>query len=331
MTRYRCAEKQYEQECMYRLDDFDTNSSADILPGFGTNVIGLCLHGREVILRPPSVQSLKDTPFRYGIPLLCPPGRTSRGKFEYNGRQYQFPVTHGEHHMHGEIGTLPWKVIDVGEDSEHGAFIHTQYRLVDDPMRFHYFPHHLEYNLIYSLVEGKLRLDGSVLNEGSDSAPFALGFHPYMCFTGEKENVKIRIPSHTEWPMNREGGIDGLPMRSDLADVLPEGIPLSRLPRALHFLQCTGAASSDESGAYVCEIQEEVTGEMIRLHMDSQFPVLALFVPAWGNAVSFEPHTCVPDAFNLHWDSSLTGARGIKPGEHIRFKWEIDVHGGDPI
>lgn len=233
---YHCTWHEREGESIIQLRDGHMDVEVDLVTTFGMNVIRFVSQGKDVVLQPPSLATLRKTPFRYGIPVLSPPGRTSYGKFTYRGADYQLPITVGKHNMHGEIGTVPWQVTGWGSDTENGAFLQAVYSYKKDPERFTYFPFDLQVLVTYRLKEGKLSLEGSVRNAGEDYAPFSLGYHPY--FTCDRNHTALQIPACSEWSIDREGRVGVLPEATRLAALLREGMDLAALEGNLLYLQC---------------------------------------------------------------------------------------------
>lgn len=321
VERYRIYWSVREGERIVHLRDEREHATAEIAVSFGMNVVRFAVSGREVVLPPPSFAALRETPFRYGVPVLSPPGRTSYGKFPYRGKTYQLPVRQGEHHMHGEIGTLPWQTVAWGADEERGAFVEACYSYKDDPVRCGYFPFDLQYVVTLRLKDGLLSLDGSVRNGGVEIAPFLLGYHPY--FVCDLSRTTLHLPAVSQWPMHG-GGVSELPRVTGLAEKLREGAELSELAGNLHILQC-GDASATRGGDYVCLLEDRGNGRRIHYRVNGLFAVMVLFMPSWGEAISLEAHSCVPDAVNLPWAADRTGLLELAPTEERRFGWSIGM------
>ncbi len=77
------------------------------------------------------------------------------------------------------------------------------------------------------------------------------------------------------------------------------------------------------------EIRLSATGTSIVYETDALFPFMVVFKPAWMNAISLEPYTCATDAFNLPLPEEDTGAKAIRAGETLDFKWEIRLSKGE--
>jgi aldose 1-epimerase len=326
---YHCTWAEKEGESILQLRDDEMDARVDIVTTFGMNVIGWVSQGKEVILQPPSLSTLRKAPFRYGIPVLSPPGRTSWGKFTYRENDYQLPITVGKHNMHGEIGTVPWKVMEWGADAENGAYVQAVYAYRRDPERYTYFPFDMEVAVTYRLKKGSLTLEGTVRNKGEEYAPFSLGYHPY--FVCDRNQTVLQIPAHAEWFMDQEGRASTLPEAGGLTHLLREGINIVDVEGNLHYFQCREFdtnSSLKRNDSYFCRLDDKGSDRRIHYQVDGLFAVMVLFIPPWGDAVSLEPHTCIPDAYNLPWEASQSGKLELAPGEQKQFGWRIDVENG---
>ncbi|SDE55507.1 Aldose 1-epimerase [Paenibacillus sp. UNCCL117] len=328
MNHYRIDWMEKEGESVCRLIDEAAGATADLLPGFGMNIIRYVSGGKDVVLQPPSMAELRKTPFRYGIPALSPPGKTSNGSYAFRGVEYRLPLRDGGHNLHGVIGALPWRIESQGADSEDGAYLQASYTCRDDGLQFAAYPADLEFTVTVRLKEGELSLEGVVGNAGKQFAPFSLGYHPYFCC--DLRRTVLKLPAFAQWPM-AGGGPAALPEETALSASLREGVAVSGVEGNLHYLQCGRSDVSGRSEPYVCTLADSGSSRRIHFQTDGLFAVMVLFLPNWGEAVSLEPHTCIPDAFNLPWAASETGAGELAPGQQIRFGWRIRVENGASV
>jgi aldose 1-epimerase len=319
MSRYQISWVAWEGERICRLRDLETNTEVDVAPHFGMNLIRYSFMGKDVILQPPSMAMLREKPFRYGIPILSPPGLTSYGRFTYRGQCYQLPITVGEHNVHGEIGTLPWQVRDFGIDDLRGAFLQASYSYRNDPQRYAYFPFDLEYNVSYRVGEGKVSLEGTVRNLGNHDAPFSLGYHPY--FVCDREHTTLQMPARAQWNLERA---DAIIQDTPLSAAFRQGMKLAEVTGNLHVFQCA-ELGSERNTAYPCTLEDTKNNRRIRYHVLEPFSIIVFFEPSWGEAISLEPYSCIPDALNPYMRERETGMLELAPGEARRFGWHIEV------
>src|SRR5699024_5138317 len=249
--------------------------------------------------------------------------RVKNATFSFNNKTYHLPKNEDPNHLHGELCYKPWKVIETNVDNSNGCSITSQFKFEDHPDIMQYFPHKLVFTFTYVLKNGKLELDGKVINEGKDESPFALGFHPYFSVPeGKEELVKLTIPAINEWEITNEAFVQGLPERTEFIDTISTGMTLE----GVQDLDCW-LVTLDENQEVQCKISYLDKGTCLTYQLDVNiFPYLVVFQPEWTSAISLEPYTYVTDGFNLPWHHETTGVKGIKPNEQINFHLSIHVN-----
>src|SRR5699024_6709303 len=160
--------------------------------------------GVPYISEAPNIMDYMEDPnfYRYGSAILFPPNRVKNATYSYKGRTYELVKNENPNHLHGELCSRAWTVTDQGADEETGSFIKSTFSMKDFADIYAYFPHHLVFEMTYSLKDGKITAHGKVINKGDDEAPFALGFHPYFHIpNGEDKSIKLQVPASKEWPV----------------------------------------------------------------------------------------------------------------------------------
>jgi galactose mutarotase-like enzyme len=61
----------------------------------------------------------------------------------------------------------------------------------------------------------------------------------------------------------------------------------------------------------------------IIVEADPSFPASVTHIPPTREKVSFEPHTCLPNAFNLATEGKVAGQLTLGPGEFWRGSFRI--------
>jgi aldose 1-epimerase len=319
MGRYTAEQILVDGFSVVRLRDAGENAVAQIIPELGNNLFGFETGGRQVIVPPRSLQALRDeafAAFKYGIPILSPPNRVKNGSFTFQGRKYSLPLNEPpDNHLHGEICSKAWEVIQIGATDEQGAYVTCRFRYALHPDILQYFPHRLSFTITHRLQEGSLYLSGVIINEGEDTAPFAFGLHPYFRVPFESgEEIILKVPAAEEWPVTNEAFVTGKPSVTDFSRSLNDGVNITNYPQ----LGCSLLSLND--GDHTCRIEMKERGYAIAYRLDRQFPFVVLFRPDWASAYSLEPYTYVTDAFNLPYEQELTGAKGIRAGEEVCFE-----------
>lgn len=318
MFQYAARSETREGFTVLELHDAATGSIAELVPDIGSNLYRFDSQGHRVIVSPDSLTSLRTGEFaifRYGMPILFPPNRVKDGRFTYGGKDYELPLNEPpDYHLHGELCSRPWEVVGLGADSD-GAFAVTRFRYSTHPDLLQYWPHEMEFTMTYRLCDGVLHVNASILNAGMSEAPFAFGFHPYFAVPfGSDEEIVLTVPATEEWPITNLSFVTGRPGATDLVERVNEGLDISDYPP----LGCTMLTLAE--GDSVCRIAMKSRSYTIAYRLDEQFPYVLLFRPDWAQAYSLEPYTYVTDAFNLPFESSVTGVRGIGVGETIELQ-----------
>ena len=106
--------------------------------------------------------------------VLAPwPNRIAEGRYEWDGRELQLPLTEAASGsaIHGLIRWATWRAVEV--EPARVVMAHT---LHPQPG----YPFTLRLRVEYRLSERGLRVHSSVENVGPEAAPFGMGHHPYI-------------------------------------------------------------------------------------------------------------------------------------------------------
>jgi aldose 1-epimerase len=306
------------------LIDRESHSIAEVIPEIGNNLFRFDSFGKTVILSPVSLGALRNetfADFKYGTPILYPPNRVKNGSFEFRGRSYQLPLNEPpSNHLHGEVCSKPWEIVDYGTSTEKGAYVTSTFQYSEHPEILAYFPHKLVFTVTYSLRKGQLQMNTKIANEGEDEAPFAFGLHPYFNIPFEQDDKHVlTVPAVNEWPVTNEAFVTGQPAVTAFSKELTSGADISDYPP----LGCSLLTLSNNDHA--CRIDLKNQGYSILYHFDEKFPFVILFRPDWASAISLEPYTYVTDGFNLPYKAELTGAAGLQAGEAKEFHTQLWV------
>ncbi|QGQ96110.1 aldose 1-epimerase [Paenibacillus psychroresistens] len=318
MSRYKAELVVKEGFNTIELSDAGLEATAIIVPEVGNNLVHFTINGIHVIMPPESLHELVDGSngyFKYGTPILFPPNRVKNGSFSYKGQSYQLPLNEPpSHHLHGEISCRPWEVMEFGASDEQGAFVTSRFQFAAHSEIIAYFPHMLTFIITYRLYEGSLICSGSIYNEGSEESPFAFGLHPYFYVPFDtNDEIVLQIPAAAEWPITNQSFVLGEPTITTFSESLNEGIAISDYAK----LGCSLVNLQDEDRT--CYIEMRNRNYKIAYQIDPIFPFILMFRPDWASAFSLEPYTYLTDGFNLPYDHSVTGVKGILPGEVIYF------------
>lgn len=164
------------------------------VPDLGGQMMGLSKNGIQALHEPISPEDTAKGSTSYGFPILFPPNRIDGGRFELEGREYQFPLNEPNrgNSLHGFLHKRPWKVEEATEDTLRMSFVG------DENTDFYsIFPVRFKVEQLYRLDETGLSQAITVTNTGDDPLPLGLGFH--SAFTVEDTSkVKLSVGKRIE-------------------------------------------------------------------------------------------------------------------------------------
>lgn len=134
--------------------------------------------GLDLLRTPDSLDDLRRTPERYGMPLLFPPARIAGGRFTMNGREYVFPLNDPQHNcnLHGLLLGEPWTLIEVKETDDE-TMVRMELNFGSNHHCFAGFPHEFRLELTYRFTPGAVTQETTVTNQSTRPMPFGLGYH----------------------------------------------------------------------------------------------------------------------------------------------------------
>lgn len=232
-------------------------------------------------------------------PLVPFGNRIRSNRFAFNGRDYALrPNTDWDcHYLHGEGWRSEWSVAEVGKDR--AVLEHSHYA---SALPYAYVARQ---ELVFR--DCGLDLSLSVTNEGSDSMPFGLGWHPYFPMTPGTRLETVTGHMWTEEP----GWLPGVPVD------LPEDVNFAT-PRGLPRRWVNNAFEDWSGRARIAWPERRLA---LTLTADPLFRVMFLFVsdtafdPGYArDFFALEPMSHLPDGHN---QADLGGLVPLAPGETL--------------
>ena len=304
--------------------------TALLVPETGANLVRLA-HTRlgvEAVRTPSRTQigEFRRRPHLFGLPVLFPPNRIADGRFEFDGREYRFPITKAaeNNYHHGILKSQPF-IVSKAVETDREVLIETRYysNAASDAI-FRDFPHAFKCKIIYRLTAEGLEQEVMFGNRSDRPMPVGVGFHTPLNIPfagGDAADYRMRAAVGEEFELNDRNLPTGrlLPLNGRYAAL--------RAPEGLQMTEC----DPFEAGFSVREIdvdgkpyrgavvENRRTGVRLFYEVDEQ----TLYWTIWndGGHVPYccpEPQSWATDAPHLP-DRERWGFRAIEPGG----KWSI--------
>ncbi len=234
------------------------------------------------------------------------PNRVGDGRYDHAGISHQLALTEPErgNALHGLVGWVHWEVHHP--DASRAVLRHELVPQLG-------YPYVLDLGVEYRLREDGLHVTMTATNEGTRSAPYGAGHHPYLTLGRPADELELTLPA-SAWCEIDERGLPG-PLQP------VEGTPFDfREPRLIGDLAIDhpfGGLTSPTA-----TLRDPDTGRAVSITLGDGCSWLHVFTadshdPA-RQAVAIEPMTCPPDAFRTGTDLVV-----LEPGETHRASFTI--------
>ena len=316
-----------------------SGSTVNILPAIGSNVcrfqteVACC--PVEVLASPPDMAALRELPTRWGAGVLFPyPGRVSGDSFTFNGETIRLlpdPATGNA--MHGVVRRREWRVVEMGASPSRGAWAKTALSSLRDDIGTDEWPYAFSIAVTVQLLNGRLRSDINVRNESEKAMPFGLGFHPYvptpLGTRGSQNLCEIEVPADSRWTNPAAPPAHVVPVGPD--DWPRQPLPIGDIEISLmtdrgairnHWFSFRdGGSQLPRLLGRVIDRENQVT---VSILASREFKAAVFYTPPGLSTASIEPHTGMPNAFNLVGaDQPDPGLEVIEPGADWSAWYEI--------
>ncbi len=202
-----------------------------------------------------------------GQVLIPWPNRLQDGRYEFDGRQHQLPLTEPEHSnaIHGLVRWSTWNVAEREPDR-----VTMEHRLHPQPG----YPFSVDLRIEYVLTEDGISVQTTATNVGPDPCPYGCGAHPYLSVGTEAVDATVlRTPARTVLQTDDRGIPTGARRVSDTEYDFrqPRAIAATRLDHGFTDLE------RDEDGLAWVELTDPESGAALALWVDRSYPYVMLF------------------------------------------------------
>lgn len=298
---------------------------AIIVPEVGANLIRLYNSDKGVdILRTPTadeVSTFVERPQVFGLPLLFPPNRIEDGRYTYNGKSYQYPITipAQNNYHHGNIKSQPFTVTKITEGDGCAYVEATFFSNRFNNAVYQYYPHDFECRMSYRLSAEGMEHTVTFVNLSDEEMPLGVGYHtPIMIpFTaaGNRDDYRMRLSVGQEWELSERTLPTEklLPLNEQTALLrTAEGMKPVGTPIEIAFTaQPIEVDGKPYNGAI---ITDTASGVSVYYQVDEQVKNWTLWNNGGGvNWACPEPQTWATNAPNLKMDKEITGLQSVAP------------------
>ena len=247
----------------------------------------------------------------HGMPLIPWPNRLDRGRYRFDGEDFQVALTEPEQDnaIHGFFLWRPWQ--RTAHEADRVEMCAVLFPLAG-------YPFQLELSIAYELGESGLKVTTTARNTGDRACPYGHGQHPYLSpGEGLIDECDLELAGRTRITTGDRQLPDG---REDVTGTEYD----FREPKRLGEIEIDYAFTDldrDEDGlAWTRLIAPD--GTAAELWVGDTYPIVETYTGhtlAPGRArrgLGTEPMTCAPDGFN-----NGEGLIRLEPGEAATTTW----------
>lgn len=272
------------------------------------------------ILREPNYTEELDNPYLYGMPILYPVNRILDGRFEFEGREYVFPINEPltNCHIHGELHNTEFTLIDKGDD-----FILCQYVSNNKQKEF---IHEFSITMRYEISNKGLYQEVGIRNLSDENMPNFLGFHTTFNIPfSNGSNVKdIAVLTDVEDEIERNMSVY-LPT----GKILPEDDITKKLKGGtFNPFECILSRHYKTGNERRVEIKDLAKKIKVVYENDEKYKFRLIYNGNADEYICLEPMTCMANCQNSPFDREYAGFDYIEPGKTKEYVSKIYIEEG---
>ncbi len=288
-TMYQLDVSAFGDYKQYAVQNESSNNGFTIVPDVGACMLDLRFAGKSVLDGYTTPEELQENKWAKNVVLYPFPNRLKQGKYEWAGKQYQFPVNDPAtgNALHGLGMQAPLRVENI-EMTEHYAKITCIGQRAGDEEAY---PFAYTFSVAFKMKEpGYFTCEMTFVNDDQQPIPVGFGWHPYFKLAEKVDDLELKVPACEEIL------IDDKMLPTGKRRAFPPFEELARIGKT-NLDNCfvlKAAAGREEvrlqNGAQQLYFWQEA-GE-------GKFNYLQLFIPPGRQSIAIEPMTCNINAFN---------------------------------
>jgi len=271
-------------------------------------------------LREPDYSKELDNPYLYGMPILFPVNRISGGRFEFEGREYKFPINEPDTgcHLHGELHRREFELVHKDENKMICSYE------ADEKNPYLGFEHKFKIDIEYELKEDGFYQLTRVTNLSDKNMPVMLGFHTTFnaCFSeGKHDDIAVLAQISEEYERNMKNYLPtgNKPEFDETSNQLANGEfnPFGKQTSRHYRAGGSGKMVIYDKGKNLSLVYEN----------DEKLGFRLIF--GRDDYICLEPQNCLANCANSPFSREEAGFDYIKPGEMKEYHSRIYIAEGD--
>ncbi len=296
----------------YTLQHEATGNSFSVVPERGANLLDITIGGQQILDGYQTPEELDAAKFGKSAILFPFPNRLDRGKYEWLGKHYQFPINNAatENAIHGFVRDEAFEIDYVFLAKDHASI---QCTFNYEGQREYYpFPFALQIEFMLH-DDGTFSVEVACQNLHSAAIPIGFGWHPYFRLTEKVDDHFLQLPACEKVEIQER--------------MIPTGeqtaFPDFQRKNKIGAMVLDNCFQNEKSGgSYKMQLSNDA-GQQLKVQASTkQFPYFQVFTPPHRTSVALEPMTCNVDAFN-----NGQGLVTLQPEQEWKGKMTITLEG----
>lgn len=290
----------------FHLHHPDTGNGFSIVPARGANVLHINFQEHSMLDGYRTPEELEAAKWGKSALLFPFPNRLDRGKYTWQGRQYQFPLNNAatENAIHGFVRDEAFEPDYVFLARDHASILCSY--TYHGEREYYPFPFQLQVEFMIH-DQGTFTLEVAVQNLHDQPIPIGFGWHPYFHLIDTADAHLLQLPPCERVEINER--------------MIPTGqrtpfTAFQKMTKVGHTVLDNCFRNTRTSGTYALQLAYGSHRLMAKAPV-RQFPYFQVFTPPHRSSIALEPMSCNVDAFNSGEAISL-GA-----GEEWKGKMEL--------
>ncbi len=306
---YELEKSAFGKYTRYILHNPLTNNSFSIVPERGATVLDIVFSGENILDGYNTPEELEAAKWGKSALLFPFPNRLDRGRYEWLGQQYAFPLNNAatENAIHGFVRDESFEIEHIFL-AKNFASILCSYTY-EGQRPYYPFPFLLKIGLMIHDAD-TFALEASCENLGDQPIPVGFGWHPYFHVMDKADYNWLQLPPCKKIAIDERMIPTG--ERSEFPDFQEtKSVGDTFLDNCFFNKKTSGIATMKLGGV----------GRIISVEANArQFPFFQVFTPPHRESIALEPMTCNVNAF-----INKEGLVSLEPNEAWEAKIEITV------